>query len=264
MSTPYREFDPNSVLDKLQTKSVALNDYDLVNDNLARVVLAYTGDWTKDEFLQKVTAMFDSHAVPVRDSFKRLTDNSVVGFVFSQPDIRTFDKEDENKYRPVTANVLMDRDDESTWELKEGASGKYLCRHGMEDLSELAKGMYNKRVGYPTIRQLASEGDVAPQEFVAYVDPDEGEVSYGYAIERDKDAGTVAVLSYTTQEVQEVSDKLIIHATNLMGEDQKMANLELAANSDKSAMEQYYKKLFNYAPDYIAEIMKMINQHAFA
>ena len=262
MSRVYREFDPNDVIDKLTTKAVAVNDYELINDNLARVVFAFTGDWTKEQFLQKVTAMFDSHAVPVRDSFKKLTDNAVVGFVFAQPDVRTFDKEDENKYRPITANVLMDTEDKSTWELKEGASGKYLCRHGMEDLSELARGLYNKRVGYPTIRQLASEGDVAPQEFVAFVDPDEGEVSYGYALERSE--GKVSVLSAVTQQVQEVDEKLIIHATNLMGEDQKMANLELAANSDKSAMEQYYRKLYNYAPEYIAEIMKMISQHSFA
>jgi hypothetical protein len=265
MSRVYREFDPNDVLDKLRTKTVALTDYQMVRDNLARVVIAKTGDWTKDEFLQQVTSMFNSLAIPVRDSFKELAgSNTVVGFVYSTPDIRTFETEDEGKYRALASNILMDTEDRTTWELKEGASGKYLCRHGMEDLSELAQGICTRRGNSPRLSSIAISAGVAPQEFVAWVDSDEGEVSYGYAVERDEDSGKLSVLSSTTNEVKEISEDLVVHAVHLNGEDQKMANMTLAANSDKGNMTEYYKKLFSYAPEYVAEIIKMINQHSFA
>jgi hypothetical protein len=258
----YREFDPNDILDKLRTKTVALNDYEMINDNLARIVVSYTGDWPKEEFLQQITAMFDSHAVPVRDSFKKLTDNAVVGFVFATPDVRPFEDDEVKKYRVVAGNILMDQEDSTTWELKQGASGKYLCRHGSEDLSVLAQGMARKLPTRPRMGNIALTAGVAVKEFIAYVDPDEGEVQYGYAVERDND--TIAVLSATTQQTVEISEKLVVHATHLMGQDEKMNNMELAGNSDKTSMEQYYRKLYSYAPEYVSEIIKMINEHAFA
>jgi hypothetical protein len=158
----------------------------------------------------------------------------------------------------------MDTADETTWELKEGASGKYLCRHGMEDLSKLAKGIYHKRSNYPCVANLAISAGVAPKEFAAWVDPDEGEVSYGYVVERDDEARTLTVLSNASSETKEIPESLIVHAVNLMGEDEKMANIALAANSDKTAVEKYYRQLFSYAPDYVAEIIKMVNDHSFA
>jgi hypothetical protein len=236
----------------------------MLQDNLAKVVLSYTGDWKKDEFLARVTAMFEHHAVPVRDSFKQLEGTRVVvGFVHATPDVRPADEEGK-KYRVIATNVLMDTADSSTWEIKEGASGKYLVRNGMEDLSELAKGLSAHRADLPRVRNIAVSAGVAPQEFVAYVDGDEGEMAYGFAVARDNESNKIAVICSATNEVKEISEKLVVHATHLEGEEHKMANMELAANSDKGTMEAYYRKLYGYAPEYVNEIIKMINEHAFA
>jgi hypothetical protein len=265
MSNSYREFDTGKVLDQLTINTVNLNDFEMCGDGLARVVLSFTGDLRGDDFRYGVSKLFGEQACAVKDSFRQLTANSVVGYVSANRQVREYDApKDSGRYRALASNILMDRDDQTTWKLTETESGsKYLCRHGIEDLSELAQEVATRRTGVPRISAIAS-AEVATKEFVAFVNS-EREMDYGYAV--GESDGKLCILSAATQEEVLVDPKVIVAALNLMGSDDKEMGREMAMDQysqDKSGMISYYKQAYNYAPDYVQKIIEMINQHAFA
>lgn len=260
----YREFDANSIIDKLSTLStVNLNDYEMVGEGLARVVVSYTGDIQGEDFRAKLAEKFNGLAMPIKHSWKRLTANSVMGWISANREIREYDEvEQGKKYRALASNILMDRDDETTWQLKETESGgKYLCRQGIEDLSEIAHTLNVRKTGIPLLAAVAS-AEVDEREFVAFINKQEGEVDYGYVVAKEE-KGIKSVLSAITQEVSEVDPVCIIHATNLMGADVKAYGKEVAA-SDKQTVIDYYKTLYRYSPEYIQEVINCINDMSFA
>ncbi len=259
----YQEgFNVDAILSRVSRNTVALHDYEMVTDTIARVVVAYTGDDKGDVFLANLTKLMNGLAQPVRNSFRRLTPNSVVGFVAANRETRVYDQDqDLNKYRAVTANILMDRDDSSMWEMKEGAAGTYLCRQGVEDLSELTASLVSRRTGVPRLSAVAM-ATVAPKELVAYVDPQSHEIDYGLVVSSAD--GKVTLVSAATQEPVEANAKLVVHAAYLDDAEQKCLGIETADAGDKSKMVEYYRKAYPYAPEYVSALIEMINKHAFA
>lgn len=259
----YREFDSTAITSKLNRSTASLTDYEMINEKTAKVVIATTGQFSKDSFLQTVATMFDGLATPVRNSFKKITDHAVVGFVTSVREIRDYNESNDTlRYRAIASNILMDKDDESTWELREGASGKYLARQGVEDLSELANRAYTRKVGVPSLASIAV-ASVTPQEFVAYVDSTEGDMDYGFVVSRSDNE--LQVMASSSEELTTISYDQVVHAAHLDADElPTVKGKVLAAADDKAAMIDYYKQVYAFDPSYVQLIIEQIESMNYA
>lgn len=244
-------------------QTVSLADYEMLDERTVRVILSTSGAFDRESLQAKTAELFKGLATPVRNSFRRLTDNSVVGFVVGVRTVRDYDAAvDGTKYRAIASNILMDKGDSSTWELREGASGDYLCRTGIEDLSELAQTIYVRRVGVPALASVAVAA-VQPKEFAAFVDVEAGEMDYGFVTASDGD--TLSVVSSTSRKVCTVPTACVVQAAHMADDEQPVvAGIEAAALNDAQTMIDYYTKAYGYAPEYLAKVIEIINQHAAA
>jgi len=268
MSQAYREFDADQVLAKINVNTVNLNDFEMITPTIAKVVVSFTGDFKGEQFLEAVAKLFvkenaASLAQPIRDSWKKLTRNSAVGFISANPEVRTYEVEEKGKYRTIAKNLLMDRDDETTWELVKSEAGEYLCRRGMDDLSEVSTTLRSHKVGIPSLMQLAFSA-VARNEFIAFVDKKEAEVDYGFVVGKSKTNNPI-VLSQTSEKPMEVDSKCIIHSTALSKEDKQPEGFkELAAESDEQKVIKYWQTYYRYSPEYVNMFIDMIKSMNFA
>ena len=263
----YREFDLDSVLSKVRRNTVNLHDFEMYDDRISRVVLSFTGKPSPMELCAQIASLYDHKATPIRNSFRKLTDYSVVGYVASRPDNREYDEaRDRSKYRSITtaSNMLMDKSDESTWELKESTSGtKYLCRTSLEDMAELSSAKQSRRGGIPVLANVATP-EIASREFIAFVNAGDLDMDYGFVVGSTEKGDKVVLSALTLEEISVPSD-LVVHAVNLMGSDEKAWNMTFAGDiGNKSELVEYYRKAYGYAPDYVQDVIDTINDQAAA
>jgi hypothetical protein len=265
----FRNLDLDSLASRATLSGFTLNvnDYDMVTPTLARVMLTYTGNIprSQEEIRASVAQLFKGHASPVADSFRKVTEGTVAGFIKTSREVREFDSGmvTAGKMKEMAANLLMDKTDESLWEKKSGAAGDYLVRQGNDDLSGLVHLATNKQLGQPTFAHLASM-PAETKEFAAYVSTDTEEVEHGYVVASAD--GKMTVIPVGAEDAVEVQTAQLVEVINLDGEDAKAAGGVMAAEvaADKGAMIEYYRKMFSYAPDYLQKIIDIIGQHAFA
>ena len=265
----FRNLDLDDLASKATLAGFTLNvnDYDMVSPTLARVMLTYTGNvpQSQEEIHAEVSRLFNGLASPVADSFRKVKDGVVAGYIKTSREVRDFDASavTAGKMKEMAANLLMDKTDESLWEKKSGASGDYLVRQGNDDLSGLVHLATNKQLGQPTFAHLASMPAEA-KEFAAYVSKESEEVEHGYVVASVD--GKMTVTPFGADETVEIQMAQLVEVINLDGEDAKAAGTVMAAEvaADKNAMTEYYRKMFSYAPDYVQKIIDMINSHAFA
>lgn len=266
---PSTGFDIDRIASKLSSFRFSVNDYQIVSPTLAKVVLNMSGNPDSPITIRTAIAkLFKNQASAVENSFRWATRQgdikTAVGFVKANVDVREFEEaEASGKYRVMSANLLMDNDDRSLWEVREGAQTKYLARQGNEDLTELVHLATARVTGSPRLMQIAS-GVPATKDFLAFVDTETEEVRYGFAVSAAVDS-KVTVVATDDESTVEVAESNIIDVFELDSEE--CARLSTTAAADglsKEAMIEYYKKAYSYSPEYIAEIIKMIDQHAFA
>lgn len=261
---PYRNFDLEELANKINTFSLRLQDYEMVTPSLARVILAYTGaPPVKEEIRANITRLLNGMAAPVEGSFRILghpEQKVVLGFVYSASDVRDYD---EQNMKVMASNLLMDKADESLWEVRSGNTGKYLVKQGDEDLSELVHLAMVRQTSMPVLAQVAMASTIK-REFATFVDAKSQEVMHGFVVEVNGPKLTVAVYEDEGKPV-EIEEAQIVEVSNLDDEVRptysKMAP-EVAAS--KTALVEYYKKAYGYDPAYVQLIINMINQHSFA
>ena len=245
--------------------TVNLHDYEMLSDKVARVILSTSGRMDRDELLAKTSGMFGGLATPVRGSFRRVTDHAIVGFVVAAKEVRAFDPTTEGqKYRAIASNILMDKADETTWEMKEGASGKYLCRQGVEDLSELTASLRVHRPGLPTLAHV-EVSSITQQEFVSFVDTSSGDMDNGFVVAAHGD--DLEVFSYTSKDLVIASKASVVQAVHFDADDLpefKEVSIAKLSPESKEALIEYYKFAYRYAPDYVNKILEVIDQQAAA
>lgn len=267
----YTGFDLDRISSKLKSFHLKVNDYDMVTPTLARVVLSMTGNYNdRFELKTAIAKLFNNLASPVENSFRWANRNgdikSVVGYVRSNNEVREFnDKQDSQKYRAVASNLLMDNEDKTLWEVKSGSNdSKYLTRKGNEDLSELVHLATSYRTASPKLTQLASAAPAA-KEVVGFVDRTTEEMRYGFVVESGVQAkGKVTVVATDNDEAVDVPEEDVVDVYELDPEESAQLSTTAANGLSKEAMIEYYKKAYSYSPEYIQEIIKMIEQHAFA
>lgn len=240
--------------------TVAITDYkiDPASPNLAQIVISYTGKFNKESLRASLREKFDNLAVPVEDSFHEIRAGVAMGFLRANREVRVLDAQElRASYRKVGAsNIMMSDADNSLWEIKEGKSGKYLARTGQEDLSELVRANVNRRTDIPGLRHLAT-ASVANNEFVSFVSKT-GDLDHGFVMASN--AEKMKVVSFATREEMIVP---LEHVTSISRVPlpqtfvQQMATAGISREDKKQASE-YWKKLYEYAPNYLSDVLDQV------
>lgn len=247
--------------------TITVTDYKMITSKVARVIISFTGTPTKENISSTLVKSFKGLAAPIEGSFRKLDKFSAVGYVRANRETRlTNEKEIRASFISASknSNILMSNEDNSLWEVKEGAGNIYLARYGNEDLSSLIESTLSHNPNAPRISMVAS---VLPQpkELVAYV-TDTGDVDYGFATK----VGTknVALVSYATRAntVIPASKVVASYEADISKEtDLYIHKCLLAETKDnaKATMEDYYRKLYGYDQDYMNECIRQIEELSF-
>jgi hypothetical protein len=238
-------------------RTIAITDYSLMSPTLAKVIVSYTGEIDREFIKSELSKKMEYLATPVASSFKKIKEGVAVGFIRANKAVRSVSKQEvQAKYRVMSSNILMDNSDKSLWEVKDGAAGKYLARHGQEDLTALVQSAVSRRSDVPGLRHVTI-AKAQPSELVAFVDAD-GDIDHGFAI-ATSDA-QVKVLSFNRKIPMTVDYATVVSITpvSVPRKTQSEVMASLTAEQKKDAKD-YYQRLYGYAPEYLAEVVKAIN-----
>lgn len=245
-------------------RTVNITDYQIQSPTLAKVVISTTGPVDREFIKSELSRKLGGQAIPVAASFKQVTPNQAVGFIRANKAVRTVsDKEllsastAGSNYVKMGANVLMDKTDDSLWEVKTGASGRYLTRQDQEDLTALVASATQRRTDVARLSQITI-AKAAAQELVAFVDMD-GDMDYGFATATNDER--VRVVSFKRRTPVEASYTNVVSITPVAVpaaiHKQVLASMTPAEKSNANA---YWEKLYYWAPDYLRQIQEDVNQ----
>jgi hypothetical protein len=248
--------------------TVAITDYkiDPASPNLAQVVISYTGKFDKETLRASLREKFDNRVAPVEDSFHEIKAGAAVGFLRANREVRMPDTQElRASYRKVGAsNIMMSDADNSLWEVKEGKSGKYLARTGQEDLSELVQASVNRRTDIPGLRHLAT-ASVANNEFVSFVSKS-GDLDHGFVMATNKENTKIKLVSFATRTdtIVPLENVTAISRVPLpQSFVQQMATAGIS-REEKSQASDYWKKLYEYAPNYLSDVLDQVDHDTVA
>lgn len=256
----------------------SIQDYKEITPNLVKVVVAFnTGDADRSQRFHAIAKLLNGHGRPIDGSFRWIPNSSVhaaVGFVAKNVEVRPYEAAAASNFKALASNLLMDTTDESLWEVHAAGDEKYLARHSEESLSELVAMASLKQDNFrhdsPRLTQLAS-ANVQHSEYVAYVNPQTLELAHGYVLASESESdldGVVEVIDSESEDRVDVNPELIVESAFLNGSDVEYVRSKQVAVTfnpsqwDAAEMKNYYKQVFNWAPEYLREIEKIIDGHA--
>lgn len=253
----------NLNLGNFDTSAVAITDYKMQTAKLAKVVIAYTGKFNRKTLASALTDQLNQLATPVENSFRQVRAGVAVGFLRANKEVRIPQNEQEIRanYRVMssTSNILMDNRDRSLWEMREGKGGKFLARHGHEDLSELVEANTSRKMQHiPRLSQIttASAGN---GEFAAFVSAS-GDMDYGFVTGTREDA--IRVASATTH-LDTVVPKSAVVSSILLNIDPQITKALMKAGltrDQKTNAIDYWTKLYSYAPEYLKDVIQNVEE----
>lgn len=242
-------------------KTLNITDYKIFNPKLAKVMVSFTGDVKADEIVATLAEKLRFAAAPVRKSFRIVQAGVAVGFIRANKEVRVLEKGDRDQYKVMSSNILMDKEDETLWDVKSGAGGRYLARHGQEDLSELVEASIQRRSDIRGISHLTM-AKAAPQELVAFVD-DEGSMDYGFAVGTSSEK--VKVVSYLRRHPMLVDYESVVSIMPVPVPKSVAAPVVASLTAEeKKDMVAYYTRLYSYDKAYLAEVIKNIEDGSLA
>lgn len=243
------------------TDTVALTDYEVLSASLAKVVISFTGKHSKESIAASLSEQMKYLAAPVENSFRQVRAGVAVGFVRSNRTIRTIDSDKELRasYRVMAgSNILMDNADKTLWEVRDGKAGKYLARHGNEDLSELVEASVARRSDIPSLHAITMATAV-PREFVSFASAS-GDMDYGFCVQASKDKLRVVSSSQSQAIVIPHSVVAGIYQVGIQKSDNDRLVKAGLSRGEKDKEIEYYKRLYSYAPDYLREVVSQIEE----
>ncbi len=241
--------------------TLAITDYkiDAQSPNLAQVVISYTGKFDKETLRASLREKFDNRVAPVEGSFHEIKAGAAVGFLRANREVRMPDQQElRASYRKVGAsNIMMSDADNSLWEVKEGKSGKYLARTGQEDLSELVQASVNRRTDIPGLRHL-STASAATNEFVSFVSKS-GDLDHGFVMATNGEKVKLVSFATRTDTIVPLENVTAISRVPLPQSFVKQMATAGISREDKTQASDYWKKLYEYAPNYLSDILDQVD-----
>jgi len=234
---------------------------DIVANDIVRVVGAFNRQPSSEECVASFEDVFDGKLSHIKDSFRvnKTYPKVVVSGYLKYSDERPMSVLQKSEcMKEISANVYMDSDDNSIWEIRGGK----LVRNFDEDLTKLVTNVNCSPMtkGQP-LEALASvkefEG-VDNTQYMAYVNPVTAEVSYGARVDDNH--------VYSAESgISEVSQQLIVDCKELGGQDKVVSVAEdIPAGSGAQALVDYYSQVYKYDPDYFVQLEDIIRKNAVA
>lgn len=255
-------------------RPVVISEYKLVNSRVAQVIVSTTERTDSHSLRAAVQERLGDAVSVIAGSFRWLDvdKTSAHGFVARvNPCIMLEGKSPvESGFRLVASNMYLSEADQSTWELKSGAAGQYMVRHGEDDLSELLEASRAGAVsGAPRMATIAA-ATAQPTEFVAFVNSmgvATPSMDYGFCVGVEGDKYRLVCSSYDNPIAVRSNEIVSVHTLN----SKELASLYAKGSAknkvsaqayDKEGSIAYYKKLYSYAPDYLNLVLKEIEEMA--
>jgi len=258
----------------------SIQDYKEISPNLCKVVVAFnTNDADNSQRFNALAALFQGHARPVEGSFRWIPNAAVpaaVGFIARNVEIKPYVAAAAASFKAMASNLLMDETDNSLWEVHTAGEDKYLARHSEESLAELVAlaSLKNEhhRHDIPALARLAT-ADAQSNEYVAYVHPQNLELSHGYVMATDSASeegseDTMQVVDVESQDRVDLNPELVVESAFLNGSDLEYIRSKQIAVTfspdtwNAAEMKAYYRQVFSYAPEYLRELEKIIDSHS--
>lgn len=252
------------------TAAVHVTEYQMISPNLARVLVSASREMTASELTDKLSGLMPGVA-PVRASFRWLNKpRDLIGYMASVPQVRSLPSPAELKasFRVMAGNLYLDASDQSLWEVKDGAGGKYMTRNGTDELATLIESSRQSPMGsaprfYQVQSSAARKGEIVA--FVHDFGAGTAEVDYGFCVESGSIGGEPAqrVLSSTTNKAVVVRAEQVV-GTYVVDLPKKAQPINAAA-TDAAKMIEYYKQVYSYSPEYLEQVTRQIEEmHASA
>lgn len=243
-------------------RGASITEFRMYSPKVARVIATFVGEQTPEEATDRLTACLNGLASPIRSSFRWLEKNrSAIGFVSQVTPVRMYDEKTVTaKYQRINANLFMDPSDKSIWETKSGSGGQYLARKGEDNLAELIEAARSSPRGSVPRMMSVMAAAARPQQFVAFVDKDGSAVDYGFCLAPTDDGYNV--LSYTTKQTASIERDGVIGVYSLDVPENIKSKVTASAGYQKDASTDYYKRLYSYAPEYLEQVIRQVEQQA--
>ncbi len=251
-----------------------LHDSKQITPTLFRVIATLSTekvDGTK--IAHAISAALDNNMSAVAGSFRSIGHAgvpAVVGYMRANRESVPFTEEAASKMKVVATNILMSNEDDSLWEVRSSGDAKYLVRQRSDDLGQLVQMARVRAYNVPKLSHLVVSS-FGKMEYVAYVCAKTEELKHGFVLgmkecAEDEDDKLVV---YSEDKVEEEIDPDQVIESAFVGESLKVIAAEkgwdLPANlNSKQGMLDYYGKMFDYAPDYKAQLDDIISDHSVA
>lgn len=239
--------------------TVNIIDYRLKSPELAKVLISYTGDHSAESLTAALCEKMGNQARPVQASFKQMRPGLAVGFIRANRAVIALPSNQElgAKYRIMSSNIYMSAEDKSLWEVKNGAAGKYLARHGQEDLTALVEATVQRRTDLPGLRHI-TVAKAAKHDLTAFV-ADDGSMDYGIALSGNDDH--VRVLSSARHVLVTVAYDSVVSmsAIKVPASVDKQVRAALTPEEKKNEID-YWRRLYSFAPEYLSKVIEQVNQ----
>lgn len=249
------------------TKTLVITDYKVVRPNLARVVISTTGQLTRSEVAELINKKLGYLAAAVENSFRSLSKGAAVGFVRANRSIRELDDaalkrgDVTARYTVMSSNMLMDKQDRTLWEVKSGPAGKYIARHGHEDLSELVEASVDRTVsGTPKLSRITM-ARAARHEFAAFC-TNTGSMDYGFVLQAGDSHCEVFSASTSRQTVVANEMMVALQPVTIDPTMHREVMARVQTEEERATAAAYWKTLFSYAPEYADQLVKFVNESA--
>jgi hypothetical protein len=248
----------------------AITEYSLVNDRVAKVIVNCSKA-RPDQLIARLHELLGGKATPIRASFRWLVrDESMIGFVATNHETRVVDKAQLTAgFRLVanSSNIYLNKEDDSIWELRNGTGGTYLSKTSSDDLGELIESVRASRTGAPRMASIQAAA-VAAHEVVAFVYTEDNaspDMEYGFCVGRQGE--DYLVVTANQENPVRVSANTVV---GCYGVDQEALKAKvhaatkagIRAGFDKKPVIEYYKKAYYYDKNYLALVIKQIEESA--
>ena len=256
---------------------VTPNEYRIVESakgtNLAFVTMTVaSANVDREPMYDEVVKAFNGQARPVKDSFRWLdaSKNYAVGFVVPNREVKSVEGREVSGFREIAANIYMDEKDSTLWDMKDGHSGKYLARQGVDDLAHLLEHarvsprgstprMYS--IQQASVTAAADDGSVSYVAFV-HAAPYGAEVDYGVCVGHTDSGEAIVVASSSRQTVVVPNDVVVTVASLETKNIPSIRSKVRAANAmtPKLTPEEYWKLQYSYNPEYMELVLKQVRE----
>lgn len=265
----------NRLLDKFLSRqanmvSASIHDFEQVSPTLYRVIATFSSrDWEAEKMGQALASCLGNEFSPVPGSFREVTAGvpAAIGFVRANREVRELTAAVEGQMKVMAKNILMDKSDDSLWEVRSNGDSRYLIRQTAGD--DLGKVMQTAKVRAYNVPKLAvmATASLSRREIIAYVNYQTEEVHLaGVLASVDGEDGEQLEVLDENGETQVVDPNAVVESAHLKGEIEAIAaekGVDLPANlNSKEGMISYYNTLFQYAPDYAKQLREIIDQRA--